>query len=268
MPALPSTTSSTSARRRSLRRAAVVVGLAALVGVSACSSDPAQVNVAAPLDRGPDALPDGVTVEAVGEMEGAPDTMGIDFGVSVKRPTVQEAIDEAAVKATAMLEAAKANGVDEKDIQTRNYTVQQDFTYPNNGAPVPDGFRVSNVVHIDIRDLDKAGATIDAATTAGGNDTVVQSVSFSLDDDAAALDAARADAMTKAKAKAEQLAEAGGGTLGPVQAISDVSVETSKFTQVGNAIDAAAYDEGRASTPISPGEVTSSVTVRVRFTLA
>lgn len=254
--------------RRGWARGLAVAGLAvATLTLGACASDPAEVNVAAPLDRGPDDLPDGITVSATGEVEGAPDTMTVSIGVSLKRPTVQSAVDESAVLATALLDAAKANGVAEEDIQTRDYSVQQEFRYPENAPPVPDGFRVSNIVVVQIRDLTTAGATIDAMTAAGGDAAVLQSVAFTLEEDAEALDAARADAMGKARAKAEQLAELGGGTLGPAQAISDQPLAPQPVTYYGEAASRAAYADDEATTPISPGEVTSSVTVRVRYEL-
>lgn len=252
------------------RRATIALGatLAALAVVGgACSeSEPTQVSVEAPLDRGPDDLPDGVTVSAEGEVTGAPDTMTVQIGVSVKRDTVQQAVDESATLATALLDAAKANGVAEDDLQTQEYSVNQEWRYPDDNPPVPDGFRVSNILVVKIRALDQAGATIDAMTAAGGDASTLQSVAFTLEEDDAAIDAAREDAMTKAKAKAEQLAELGGRTLGPAQAISDVAIasDSQTFATVGYAIDEAAGDR---ATPIQPGEVRSRVTVRVRYTL-
>ncbi len=52
---------------------------------------------------------------------------------------------------------SKAQGVNEKDVQTRNYSVNQEFRYPQNGTPVADGFRVNNTVTVRVRDLTTAG---------------------------------------------------------------------------------------------------------------
>ena len=59
----------------------VVMAVLVVPGLAACS-DPPQVDVQAPLDRGPDALPDGVTVSGEGEVEGAPDTLSVDLAVN------------------------------------------------------------------------------------------------------------------------------------------------------------------------------------------
>lgn len=245
-------------------RALAAIALVATAALLAGCAEPSQVTVDAPADRGPDDLPDGITVAATGEVTGAPDTMTVDFGVSVKRPTVQEAVDESARLATGVLDAVTAAGVAEADVQTREYAVSQEYRYPEGGEPVPDGFRVSNVVAVTIRDTSAAGATIDAVTTAGGDATVVRNVRFTLEEDADAQGAARADAMEQARAKAEQLADLGGRELGPAQAISDQPLVATPVDLAGEAARAFAADD---ATPIAPGEVTSSVTVRVRYEL-
>ena len=55
--------------------------------------------------------------------------------------------------------------------------------------------------------------------------------------------------------------------LGEAQAISDVVVTPVPITYQGEAASYAA-DAARALTPISPGEVSTTVTVQVRFTIA
>jgi len=72
--------------------------------------------------------------------------------------------------------ALAAKGVDAKDVQTQNYSVQPSFTSANN-KQVPDGYLVNNTVTVKIHDIKGAGAIIDAATAAGGNDAAVQGVS-------------------------------------------------------------------------------------------
>ena len=64
------------------------------------------------------------------------------------------------------------------------------------------GYTASNSVNATIRDLDKAGATIDAATKAAGDDARVNGISFSLSDPTAAGGEARALAVARAKVQA------------------------------------------------------------------
>jgi uncharacterized protein YggE len=250
-----------------LHRAVVLAGVVALAALTVACSDPAQVDVQAPLDRGPDALPDGVTVSGEGEVEGAPDTVSADLAVSVKRPSVGEAVAASAGVATAVVDAVAAQGVAEEDVQTRSYTVNQEFRFPEGGTPVPDGYRVNNTVTVKVRDLANAGAVIDAAVAAGGDDLRIDRVAFSLENDGPALTAARDRAFRDAQAKAEQYATLADRELGGAQAISDVVIAPQAQEFFGEAAQRAASFAADGPTPIQPGEVTTRVTVNTRFTL-
>lgn len=243
------------------------IALLPLLAVAGACSTPNDVTVEAPLDRGPDALPDGITVSGEGEVEGAPDTLTIDLGVSVKRPTVGEAVAASSEVANRVLDAVKAAGVEERDVQTRSYTVNQEFRFEEDQPPIPDGYRVSNSVALRIRDLPSAGAIIDTATAAGGDDITLNGVSFSLEEDGPALSSARERAFNDARAKAEQYAALAGRALGDAQAVSDVVVTPVPIGFVGENASRLAVDSfgPAASTPIQPGEVTTRVTVNARF---
>lgn len=238
--------------------------VAMLPALAACGK-PAQVDVQAPLDRGPDALPDGITVSGEGEVQGAPDTLSVDLTVTIKRGTVGEATAASAEASTAVADAVKGQGVDDKDVQTRNYSVNQEFRYPQNGTPQPDGFRVTNTITVRVRDLANAGNVIDAATAAGGDDIRVDTVAFSLENDGPALTSAREAAFRDAQEKAKQYAQLADVPLGDAQAISDVVVTPVSQQLQGDS--ARAYAADTASTPIQAGQVTTTVTVNTRFSL-
>lgn len=239
-------------------RSLLVLGVMVAVAATACSQTPEApvVNIS----NDPSAAQNGIVVSGRGDVSGAPDTVAVAMGVSVKRPGAPAAISDAAAAATKLIDALKAAGVAEKDIQTANYSINQEFTYPQNAAPKPDGFRVSNNVVAKVRSIDNVGAVIDAATAAGGSDAVVQGVSFSLDDDTAALTEAREQAFADAKAKAEQFAQLSGRKLGKVVSISQTVAAPTTTAPV---MAKMAYDT--AGTPIQAGEVETSVTVDVRW---
>jgi uncharacterized protein YggE len=250
-----------------VRHAVVLTGVVALATLAVGCSEPSQVEVLAPLDRGPDTLPDGITVSGEGEVEGAPDTLSADLAVSVKRPSVGEAVAASAEVSNAVVDAVAAQRVAPEDVQTRSYTVNQEFRFPEGGSPVPDGYRVNNTVTVKVRDLPNAGAVIDAAVAAGGNDLRIDRVAFSLENDGPALTAARDRAFRDAQAKAEQYAELAGRPLGGAQAISDVVVTPQPDQLFGEAARRAAFSAQDSATPIAPGEVTTRVTVNTRFTI-
>lgn len=215
----------------------------------------------------PSAWQQGIAVSGRGVVSGSPDTVALSIGVSVKRPTAPEAITSAAESASKLVDAMRAAGVAENDLQTTNYSLDQEFRYPPDGAPEPDGFRVSNTLIAKIRDNDDVGAVIDAATAAGGSDAVVQGLSFSLDDDTAALEQARAAAYADARAKAEQFAELAGRKLGAVVSIVHTTTPSTAAPRMLGANDAFAKAVA-VSSPIQAGEVQTSVTVDVRWAFA
>ena len=94
-----------------------------------------------------------------------------------------------------------------------------------------------------------------------GNDATVQGVSFSLEDNEALLSQARTDAYNDAKAKADQFGELSGRGVGDAEAISEtVEPQNVRFQAVGSAVSDSA-------TPISPGQVSTDVSITVRFSL-
>jgi uncharacterized protein len=162
----------------------------------------------------------GISVSGEGEVTGTPDTLTMTFGVSVTKDSVSEAVAVAADEADAITAALTANGVAEEDIQTSNYSIWPQYNYTSQ-KQILIGYQVNNNVTVKIRDIETAGATIDAATAAGGDDVTVNGVAFSIEDNDALITAARDAAYNDAKAKAEQLAELSGVTLGDPISISE-----------------------------------------------
>lgn len=258
MPSSPLTSTRSARRARgggAIARLAAAATVALVVG--GCSTTP---NVSVTNDSA--GATRGIAVSGRGEVTGRPDTVTVSLGVSVKRDTAPAAIADGAAAATKLIDAVKAAGVAAEDIQTSNYALNEEYAYPG-GQPKPDGFRVSNSVVAKVRKVDDVGAVIDAATAAGSDAATVQGLSFSLDDDTAALADAREKAFADAKAKAEQFAKLSGRKLGPVVSIAQ---QTNPVMPVS--MDRAmAQADSSGSTPVEAGSVTTSVTVDVRWEL-
>ena len=204
----------------------------------------------------------GITVSGEGRVSGVPDTLTLNIGISLQRDTVSQATDDAARLATGLIDALKGEGIDEADIQTANYSIYPLYDYQNDSRRLL-GYQVSNDVRVKIRELDRAGEIIDAATAQGGNEVVVQGLSFSLEGNELLVIAAREAAWNDARGKAEQLARLAGVTLGTPTAISESFATPPPIERYAYAADAA----GGVSTPIQPGELDVSVTVQVTFGL-
>jgi hypothetical protein len=204
-------------------------------------------------------------VNGIGEVTGTPDTLTMQFGVSVRRDSVSEAVARAASVADKMIEALKSNGVAEEDIQTANYSVYPQYDWTGETQKLV-GYQVNNSVIAKIRDLDNAGTVIDAVTAAGGDEATVNGVSFSIEDNDALIEAAREAAWNNAKAKAQQLADLAGVTLGAPTAINETYAPSPQpYDYRGDVF--AAEDGGGVPTPIAPGEQTVAVSLSIQFSV-
>ena len=237
--------------------ALVAVSALVLAACTASSSEPPVVNV-----TGAGGNLTGITVTGTGEVTGTPDTVEVTLGVSVLADTVQEAAATAAQKADALISALTDGGVAPEDITTTDYSIYPEYDYSNN-TELLVGYRVSNTVRAKIRNVDEVGSLLDAATAAGGDDTLVSGLQFSIDDDAELLEAARAAAWDDALAKATQLAELSGQELGKAISIN----ETVSSTQPPVFYEAAGGDRA-SETPIEPGTSVVTINLSVNFALA
>jgi hypothetical protein len=160
--------------------------------------------------------------------------------------------------------ALMSNGVAEEDIQTSNYSIWPQYDYTGQ-RQILVGYQVNNNVTVKIRDIETAGATIDAVAAAGGDDVTVNGVSFSIEDNEALITAARDAAFADAKAKAEQLAELSGVTLGDPISISENFSPAPQPYRYDEVVFAGADS---AETSISPGEQSVVVSVAVQFSIS
>lgn len=207
------------------------------------------------------AAPSGITVSGTGEVYGTPDTLQMRFGVSVLRPTVQQAVADAAALADGLISTLTSSGVATDDIQTANYSINPEYDYSSEQQKLI-GYRVDNTVVAKIRDLDSAGSVIDATVSSVGNEIQVSGVSFSIEDDTELIAAARAAAWDDAHAKAQQLAELAGTTLGDAVAISESFANVEPIPVYR---DFAVDEAGAFETPISSGQQEVAVTLQVQF---
>lgn len=202
-----------------------------------------------------------ISVSGTGKVAGVPDTLVANLGVSVVRPTIDAATADAADLTQGLIDALTSHGVPEEDIQTDNYSISPEYDYRSNEQKLV-GYRVTNTVTAKIRNLDEAGETIDAAAAAGGNDVVVQGISFDIEANDSLVVSAREAAWSDAQSKATQLAALAGVSLGKAVSIQETT------TPSGPPIPYAVEDmAGGAGTPIQPGQQQVSVVIQVEFAI-
>jgi len=224
-------------------------------------------------------MADTITVIGRGEVSRAPDIAQTTLGVEITAASVQDATRLANQRMNEVLAALEKAGIDKSDIQTRHLNVGFERTYPpprpmpapdaaTDAAPQPErpaGFyRVTNMVEVKIRDLEKVGPVLDAAIGAGAN--AAYGISFSVENPETLEAEARAKAVEQARAQAEQLAKLAGHSLGEVVAMTAEFMGGPIRPMVMMAKEASyAYDGG---TPVSAGEVSVSAQVQVIYRIA
>ena len=207
------------------------------------------------------ATTNGIVVDGIGKVSGTPDVLRVTLGVSVHRSDVSSALSAANSRQARIRAVLSKAGVASKDVQTSDVNVYPD--YDSKGRP--NGYRVSETLTAKLHDMKKAGRAISDAVEAGGDDAVVQGVSFSLEDNAGLLAQARDAAFADAKAKAERYASLSGRTLGAVELITEAS-NGSQVYPMPYAYDSATRGASKA-VPIDPGTSDVSVSVNVRWAL-
>ena len=216
----------------------------------------------APLAAGADEAPKrSITLTATGAIRTSPDKVDITTGVMSQAPTAKEALAKNSAAMTEVIAALKSEGLDPKDIQTTNFTVQPLYEERKDGrSPNIVGYQVTNSVHLTVHDIGKLGQILDKVVTLGAND--VNSIEFGVAEPEALKDEARKLAMRNAIANAKLYAEAAGARLGKVLTISE-----EQWTPVARYASPAPMEMAAKAVPIEAGTATVEARVTVTFEL-
>ena len=234
---------------------ALVAGLlAAATGSAAAQDNPANT----------------LTVTGVGTASGAPDVAILELGVQTINSDVVTAFNEASSRLDAVRDALLGQGIAAEDLQTLGLSLYQETPYdPQTGMPGERViYRVSNMLRVTIRDVDKAGDIISAGVNAGAN--TINGLNFSLSDPAALQAQAREKAVADARARAEQLAALTGVTLGaPVVVVEGEAGTPTSFLypQFAYPQFAAFVGMGGGGAPVETGQLSVTVQVRVTYSI-
>lgn len=215
-----------------------------------------------------------ITASGTADQLVAPDLLQISLRVvtqSTDAKTSQSRNAEVSAELRSNLEAL---GLADNMTQTTSYDVEPVY----NSQYVCDvknncqynstliGYRTTQSLEIDLDQLDKGGAVIDAAAATGNNETFVDSTTFTLKPETkdtvtrALLEEAAADS----KAKAQSMADGMGTTLGNVLSASENSYYYPIYSDVlkSASMEAAATP---APTQLSAGQVDVSVSMTASY---
>lgn len=204
-----------------------------------------------------------LTVSAEGMVLTTPDRATISLGINAQADTAQEAMTKAATVQSDVIGSLREAGIEGRDLQTTSITLSPVRNYYEKKAPKVTGYEAANIITIRVRDLTKLGAILDKAVAQGAND--LRDVRLEREDIADLEDQARADAVAKARHRAEILSAAAGVSLGRVLSISEGGETTRAPAMMMRAVAADAAES--ASTPVEAGEIAVQSHVTMVFEL-
>ncbi len=204
-----------------------------------------------------------LTVQGTGMATGTPDLLTLVAQVNVTDSSAQQSLADDNARTAAVESALRSDGVQAKDIQTTNLSIQPNYTWTNNSERLT-GYAVNDTISANFHaPFANAGKAIDDITGIAGNDMQIEGLNFSFKDPRVVEDQARTDAVTQAVSHAQSMAAAAGEQLGPVCSVTDNSAIQPYIPQ-----PYANYATGQASaaktqTPLQPGsqQETDQVTV-------
>lgn len=232
-----------------MKRIAMLIGLLCLAGVSFAEET---------------ALPKVVRVTGTSEVKVAPDRAVIELGVQKQDPNASAAKRAADQASRRILAALKAQGVDEKDVQTTYLSLQPE-SYTRKGVRI-SYFVANETMLITVRDLSRLDSLLEELVKAGGNR--IDSIGYEVSDMRKYRDQARELAIKAAREKAQALAQALGQEAGKAHSIEEVAEPEYEFANMrANSTYAYAAPAKTLSPSIAPGQKTISASVVVSFDL-
>ena len=203
-----------------------------------------------------------ISVSGQGTVTIAPDTAQATLGVQMHDRELARAQGEAARIMGQVHDALKAAGVPEAKIKTVTYNVQIDRNFQDPGQPIT-GYTVLDLAQVSLTPVNQLGTVLQAAIAAGAN--MVQGVGFTVADTTQAEQQARQQAMADARARAEQLAQLAGVTLGQPLEIIEGGTSFPPTPMADSFRSFSLKASAAAPPPIQAGESSISVGVTVRY---
>lgn len=202
--------------------------------------------------------PREITVTGTGDIDVQPDHAQIQIEVRTEGINVSTAQQENAVIMNRVIDSLIALNIPREAIQTTAYAIFPNYDFIE-GRQVLRGYEVQNAITVKLKNISQVGTVIDTAVRNGANQ--VSAVQFKIVNEDAYYRQALQFAMIDAMAKAKSIAETMHVTLHalPVEIIEESNTALPvpyRSLQLSNQ---------QYVTPVEPGMITVSATVRVKF---
>ena len=209
-------------------------------------------------------LPDGALLDiaAEGSTTRVPDLAVIQAGVITQAATAAEAMQANGARMASVIAALRTSGIVERDLQTAVVSLNPVYRNEDNKPPVITGYQASSQITVRFRDVAKSGAILDTLVRQGANN--VSGPNLTVEKPDAAMDEARADAVKKARARAELYARAAGLRVDRIVSIAESGAGAAPEIIVSGT---RRMSFASADTQVLPGEREITANVSVRFLL-
>lgn len=223
--------------------------------------------LAAPVAAGAETLQDStphIAVTGVATEEAAPDRATIFFGVVSEGRDAAAASQENARVAEAVLNGIKDLGVEVKDLQTRNVSLEPLYEEQRERSGrvvrVQKGYRARNDLSVRVTPAEKASEIAKSLIEKGAN--IIQGIEFDFVDPQKRFDELRRKAVQDAQRRAEAYVGAAGLRLGRVLEIRPES-EDEGASPIHPMRARAAAEAAAPPVPVEPGvqKLVSRVTI-------
>lgn len=210
----------------------------------------------------------GISVTGSGVITSKPDLAVLSLGIESRAKTVGLARSDAAEAMERLLVSLEKNKVKENHIKTDNFNIYPEYIWEEireNGNTHSRqkiiGYKVTNVISVQTRDLDIVGDIIDDAALAVGDAIRINDINFTIENSDSLEKQAMAKAVSNAIDRADRMANLANVKRGPIIFITHQYLGSSPNSILQRS---AMYSEYSA-TPINVGELTIEVKVDAVF---
>ncbi len=210
-----------------------------------------------------------VTVTAAETVKVAPDMARIIYEITTEDKDAEVCQQKNSETLDAVLAYLKDQGVEEKSIQTSDFSLNPQYEYPGNGRQVLVGYEMDTQLTVSDVPMEQVGELLTGAVSAGVSR--IQDVSYYASGYDEAYDRALALAMEMAKEKAESIAHAGGCQVTDVLSVTEsADRQSGRYVDSGisrNLMAKAAAEDSVAEMAVMAGEMEIEAEITVVYRL-
>lgn len=156
----------------------------------------------------PENTPQDISVQGQGKAYIKPDIATVSLGLKTEGKDIQTITNTNATAMNKIIKELKDLGIDEKDLQTTQYSIVPQYNWTEKQGRIPDGYSIDQNILVKIRNFDNIGKVLSTASNNGAN--MVGGLQFSVDNPETAKSEARQKAIAEAKQKADDIAKSAG----------------------------------------------------------